>query len=727
MRVGLTGPFRDLSIGTKMLAIILPLIAIPMIILGAVGYISSAREAAASGARYLKERGSDLRAVADNPSIRDYFDNRHYGLLEEAEVYRRDLERSLLQFAERLNSNETIYRAVRYVDDHGIEIAKITDSRVEPDHEDVSQSSVFLAIKQLQPNEIYASPIRPQMTYAIPVYETSGGSGAPVFQGAVVLDFLYPIEEFRRSSRLIALTFIVITSTSLAGALLLTVNRVRRFTHPIRRLADAANLIAAGQRDIVVNIDTKDEVGRLAHSFNEMAAALKLNEEALQRKIVETTALYEIGQEISAQVTLQPTLDLIVKRGCTLLKSEVSLLALREDGRDEFVLRARTGDRSEAAAGIRFRPGEGLGGQVVSSGAPVRVGDYLGEYAQSPFVPIVREMSLRSFVAVPLKADQKVIGVLYVLSAAPNKFNDDDIQLLAALATQATISINNAKLYQQVQEHAEQLEARIADRTRQLRELNEKLQEASKHKSEFLANMSHELRTPMNAIIGFTRLVMRRSKDQLPPRQYENLQKSLTSAEHLLTLINQILDLSKIEAGRLEVYASRFHLDGLVGDCLRTVEPMVRSDGLELLAKLDQDIPEFISDQDKLKRILLNLLSNAVKFTEHGRVTVSARHSAGWASISVSDTGSGIPADKLELIFEEFRQLDGGVTRQHGGTGLGLSISRHLARLLGGDIVVDSTLGQGSTFTVNVPLRLPSTEIVDADGGVPAPATASTI
>ncbi|HEV2548053.1 MAG TPA: ATP-binding protein [Stellaceae bacterium] len=725
MRVGLTRPFRDLSIGTKMLAIILPLIAIPMIILGAVGYISSAGEATASGARYLKERGSDLRAIADNPSIRDYFDNRHYGLLEEAEVYRRDLERSLLQFAQRLNSNETIYRTVRYVDDHGIEIAKITGSVVEPVHEDLGQSSIFLAIKQLQPNEIYASSIDPEMTYAIPVYETSGGSGAPIFQGAVILDFLYPIEEFRRSSRVIALTFIIITSASLAGAILLTVYRVRRLTYPIRRLADAANLIAAGQRDIDVTIDTKDEVGRLAHSFNEMAAALKRNEEALQRKIVETTALYEIGQEISAQVTLQPTLDLIVKRACTLLKSEVSLLALREDGSDEFVIRARTGDRSEAAAGIRFRPGEGLGGQVVSTGAPMRVGDYLGEYSHSPFVPIVREMSLRSFVAVPLKADQQVIGVLFVLSAAPHKFDEEDIQLLAALATQATISINNATLYQQVQEHAEQLEARIADRTRQLRELNEKLEEASRHKSEFLANMSHELRTPMNAIIGFTRLVMRRSKDQLAPRQYENLQKSLTSAEHLLTLINQILDLSKIEAGRLEVYASRFRLDGLVEECLRTVEPMVRSDGLELLSKVDQDIPEFISDEDKLKQILLNLLSNAVKFTERGRITVSAQHSAGWASISVSDTGSGIPADKLELIFEEFRQVDGGATRQHGGTGLGLSISRHLARLLGGDIVVDSTLGQGSTFTVNVPVHLPSAEFEDVGSNVAKRSTGS--
>jgi signal transduction histidine kinase len=161
---------------------------------------------------------------------------------------------------------------------------------------------------------------------------------------------------------------------------------------------------------------------------------------------------------------------------------------------------------------------------------------------------------------VPLKSEQEVIGILYVMSAAPHKFQDEDTQLLSALATQATISIQNAKLYQQVRRRAEQLETRIAERTRELRQLNRQLEEASRHKSEFLANMSHELRTPMNAIIGFTRLVMRRAKEQLPQRQYENLQKSLNSAEHLLTLINQILDLSKIEAGRLEVYPEPFHL-----------------------------------------------------------------------------------------------------------------------------------------------------------------------
>jgi len=307
------------------------------------------------------------------------------------------------------------------------------------------------------------------------------------------------------------------------------------------------------------------------------------------------------------------------------------------------------------------------------------------------------------------------------MSAIPNEFQNEDVELLSALATQATISINNAKLYQQVREHAEQLETRIGERTQQLRQLNQQLQLSSRHKSEFLANMSHELRTPMNAIIGFTKLVMRRSKEQLPQKQYENLQKSVSSAEHLLTLINQILDLSKIEAGRLEVYPARFRLETVIEECVRTVEPMIKAEYVELSSNVAGDLPELYSDRDKLKQIVLNLLSNAIKFTERGQIRLEAKSEKQWIAIDVADTGPGIPRDKFDFIFEEFRQIDGGATRQRGGTGLGLSISRHLARLLGGDISVDSIVGEGSTFTIRVSASLQVSEQSVGDQLTPMP------
>jgi signal transduction histidine kinase len=241
---------------------------------------------------------------------------------------------------------------------------------------------------------------------------------------------------------------------------------------------------------------------------------------------------------------------------------------------------------------------------------------------------------------------------------------------------------------------------------------------ASQAKSAFLAAMSHELRTPLNAIIGFTRIVMRRTKDSLPERQYGNLEKILVSGEHLLSLINSILDLSKIEAGRMEVKRHPVALRPLLELCLETVRPLVRS-AVEFVGELEAAPPILVSDGEKLKQIVINLLSNAAKFTEKGSIVLRAseRHEA--VKISVCDTGIGIPADKLEAIFEEFHQVDGVTAATQSGTGLGLSISRRLVRLLGGEITVTSEVGRGSTFTLTLPLQQ------DATAALEVPATAS--
>jgi signal transduction histidine kinase len=257
-----------------------------------------------------------------------------------------------------------------------------------------------------------------------------------------------------------------------------------------------------------------------------------------------------------------------------------------------------------------------------------------------------------------------------------------------------------------LQEAYSSLEQKVAERTQELVTLNEELDRANRLKSQFLANVSHELRTPMNAIIGFTRLVMRKTEGQIPPLQHSNLQKVIISAEHLLNLINGLLDLSKIEAGRMEVSTARFDLGEVIRSSVATIEPLLKPDRVRVVTEVDPTLPPVSTDRDKLKQILLNLLSNAAKFTDEGVIRVAAWRAGDALVLAVSDTGIGMPPEALGYIFEEFRQVDMSSTRRHGGTGLGLTIVRRLARLLGGEVTVESDLGKGSTFTITLPLAV---------------------
>jgi signal transduction histidine kinase len=270
----------------------------------------------------------------------------------------------------------------------------------------------------------------------------------------------------------------------------------------------------------------------------------------------------------------------------------------------------------------------------------------------------------------------------------------DELEMLAEEFNRMTARLEAAYL---------ELELKVAERTLELMTLNEQLDQANRLKSQFLASVSHELRTPMNAIIGFTRLVMRKTEGQIVPLQHENLQKVLISAEHLLNLINGLLDLSKIEAGRMEVSPVRFDLRELIHVVAATVEPMLKPDLVRFVAEVEPELPALNTDREKLKQVLLNLLGNAAKFTEQGVIKVSAWRSGEEVKLVISDTGIGMPPEALDYIFDEFRQVDMSGTR---GTGLGLAIVRKLTRLLGGQVTVESELGKGSTFTVTLPFNL---------------------
>jgi signal transduction histidine kinase/putative methionine-R-sulfoxide reductase with GAF domain len=290
----------------------------------------------------------------------------------------------------------------------------------------------------------------------------------------------------------------------------------------------------------------------------------------------------------------------------------------------------------------------------------------------------------RGITIMPMMRGGEAIGALSVVRVAPGPLTDRQLAVLKTFADQAVIAIENVRLFNEIREKSAQLEV------------------ASRHKSEFLANMSHELRTPLNAIIGFTRIVMRRSREALEPKQHENLERILTSSEQLLALINSILDLSKVEAGRVELHPGEVGLAPVLEQCVRTVEPLAK---VSLVKEFAGDLPLMYVDEEKLRQIVINLLSNAVKFTQRGAIRVKAQAANGSVAIAVCDTGIGIPPDKLELIFQEFEQADASSTRVYGGTGLGLAIARRLARLMGGDITAESVFGSGSTFRLTLPVR----------------------
>ena len=320
------------------------------------------------------------------------------------------------------------------------------------------------------------------------------------------------------------------------------------------------------------------------------------------------------------------------------------------------------------------------------SGEPVAIGEIGDETVyQSRVRELMLRLGYRSLLAVPLLHEGRLLGGLIVTRRVAGEFAPAAIDLLRTFATQSAIALEHARLFRELEDKSRELEV------------------ASRHKSAFLANMSHELRTPLNAIIGFTRIVMRRSQAALEPRQYENLEKILASGQHLLSLINAILDLAKVESGRVELHPQRVDAAALLEHCLRTVEPLVR-DGVALENRSDAALPALVADEEKLRQIVINLLSNAAKFTAAGRIELRAHAGDGTMRIAVSDTGIGIPADQHQTIFEEFEQAEATRTQQYGGTGLGLAIARRLARLMGGDIAVTSTPAVGSTFTLSLPL-----------------------
>jgi signal transduction histidine kinase/DNA-binding response OmpR family regulator len=502
-------------------------------------------------------------------------------------------------------------------------------------------------------------------------------------------------------------------------AVLASVLLARRMVAPIRVLQSGAATIGSGNLGHRIELRTGDELEGLGDEFNRAAAKLQESYANLEHKVAERTgeltrsvaelrALGEVGAAVSSSLDLETVLSTIVARAVELSNADAGTI-YEFDGTDGvFVPRANYGMSEETVESLRqsqLRVGDGAVGRAVALQSVIQIPDVERD-TEFAAREIIQRAGFRALLAVPLLREDQVIGGLVVRRKDPTEFPESVVRLLQTFAGQSVLAIQNARYFHEIQEKSEELAA------------------ASEHKSQFLANMSHELRTPLNAIIGVTEMLLEDARDLKRDEEIEPLERVIRAGRHLLALINDILDLSKIEAGKMELHLESFPVAPLVEDAVKTIQPLAEKNRNAVVVNCPSDIGHIRADQTRVRQVLLNLLSNATKFTERGRLTVSVRrikdHDGEHIEMAVADTGIGMTAEQIRRLFQEFVQADASTTRKYGGTGLGLAISRRFCQLMGGDITVVSEAGRGSTFTISLPAEVRAAQPVPLVRRAPA-------
>jgi signal transduction histidine kinase len=492
-----------------------------------------------------------------------------------------------------------------------------------------------------------------------------------------------------------------LTFAGIAGFVL-----AHRMVGPIRALQTGAARIGGGDLTQRISIKTGDELEALADQFNEMGGRLQESYNDLENKVEvrthelaqsvqELRALGEVSQAVNSTLDLPAVLSTIVAKAVQLSQTEAGAIYVYDEQRHQFELRATHGMDGELLAAMG---GEGADLHGAGIGAAVERREFLqiADLRQAPRSPLQQasvKAGFSALLAVPLLRPNQVVGALVVRRRRPGVFAPAVMELLQTFADQSVIAIQNARLFAEIEEKSRQLEI------------------VSRHKSQFLANMSHELRTPLNAILGYTELVLDSIYGTVPERMRSVLDRVQSNGRHLLGLINDVLDLSKIEAGQMTLLVESYSLDDVLRNVLGSVEPLAAEKHLVLKHEIQPYLPMGHGDQRRIAQVLLNLIGNAIKFTDQGEVAVEALEAGGSFLIAVSDTGPGIAAEEQEKIFEEFHQADNSATRTKSGTGLGLSIAKRIIEMHDGHISVESTVGEGSTFRVILPVNVrPQTE-----------------
>jgi len=510
---------------------------------------------------------------------------------------------------------------------------------------------------------------------------------------------------------IIALTVVIIAAIWLTS---IAITR-RYISRPLLKLQESASLIAHGDLGTFIDKSSSGEIGILAQHLDVMRGSIKqlfgelreskekleeysrtleqkveVRTRELARSVEELKALGEVSQAVGSTLDLETVLSSIVRHAVQLSKADAGTIYEFDEAEQVFVPRINYGVSQEFIEALRdsgLRVGdETVIGQAAMKRAPDQVPD-LEKVPDYP-LPYVKQAGFRALLAVPLLREDRLIGGLIVRRKAAGEFPAPVQDLLQSFAAQSVLAIHNARLFREIEEKGCELQI------------------ANKHKSEFLANMSHELRTPLNAILGYTELILDGIYGEVPEKIQEVLERLEKNGRHLLGLINDVLDLSKIEAGQLTLSLSEYSMEEVVQTVFNSVEALAAEKKLGLKVMIPKDLPRGEGDEQRIAQVLLNFLGNAIKFTQKGEISVDVNVSNETFLVSVSDTGPGLSEADQKRIFEAFHQADGSSTREKDGTGLGLSIAKRIVEMHGGHIWVESIPGKGSTFRFALPVRV---------------------
>jgi signal transduction histidine kinase len=497
-------------------------------------------------------------------------------------------------------------------------------------------------------------------------------------QNPGLLAVLVPTAGVEQAQRTLIAVLALVGLGLVAVVTLLAYRTARSITEPLGNLASAAQRIEAGDLAARVQQVSPHEIGTLERAFDTMAASLYERERAQREYLDEVRAVNEVADAVVGVTDAERIFARSLDRMVSLLNADGGAIVIREDPPGAP---PGSGGRLSAPATVGIEP-------AIAVTLAMRVLVRSEADMDRIRLAAVSAGDLHFVAHVPLSARGRTIGLLSAYFHDQRDITDTQARALRTIARLVSVANENADL------------------VGELRVNNLQLERANRLKSEFLASVSHELRTPMNAIIGYTKLMLDGLDGELTAQQQTDLFRVAQAADNLLGLINGLLDLAKIEAGKMELNVEEVNITEVADEALELVRPHAGEKGLEVRSLIPPGLPNVWADRARVRQVLANMLANAVKFTERGSVSIAAAAAEGWLTVSVVDTGVGITPEAQAYVFDEFRQADSSTTRRYGGTGLGLAISKRLVTLHGGRIWVDSEVGRGSAFHFTLPIRV---------------------